>query len=729
MSTYRLHQEVEVVVERVFSFGVFVRLPDGREGYIRRRELHLDMDVEPSQMVQEGDRLAAIIIGLEDGKRIELSHRLTLKDPWPEFVKQHRIGDVVQGSVRALLPSGAFVRVQAGISGFVPSDEIATWKVEKPDEVLWIGDAVQARITDIDEDERRLTLSIRNLMMERDGGQTISSTVPTRSAWSGWSPPLLANEPISPSLRDRVGQILVVEDQEEVRRPLTEWLRQRGFLAEEAESLETALQLSETGAFRVWLVDLNLVHDDGLMLAQKVHQCCPNASLCVMSNMETLLERLEEISRAGVAQVFPKPLSLEDIEEFLIRLGHGEVIPKWQPVRQTSKTAPAVEAAQNILLPFKTRIQQVLEEFTRQIRAEMGLLFYQDDAAGTITILARAGEIPLREEALYGLVISPVEDVIQEGTPIFEMHVSEQERKFAHLLELLPFESCIGVPVQVNEEIRHALFFFHREAEAFSHYRLRDAQAAALLISALLTHEALEKRLQSLNPMLLTGELSRGFGHEVANKITALEMEARLLFAPRNAEDFQAIAHRLFNLIADLKTTVQAFQSLLQKKGREESFDVNQVLQQTILLLRWIAQKEHIRIETNLATELPPVWGEPVILQQVFANLILNAIQQMALKAEKFHWQGQRLLRVTTSLTQEKHIRCRITDNGPGIHQAHLQKIFVPGFSTRGGSGLGLAIARSFVRSLGGELRVQETFVPLGTTFVVELPSMKERVP
>jgi signal transduction histidine kinase len=223
--------------------------------------------------------------------------------------------------------------------------------------------------------------------------------------------------------------------------------------------------------------------------------------------------------------------------------------------------------------------------------------------------------------------------------------------------------------------------------------------------------------------MLLSGELARGFGHDVFNKITALDIEARLLTGKTTFDGIQMSAQHLLDLIIDLKATVQAFQQLLQTNETQESFDVNQVVASAMALLRSVAQKEHAKIESYLTDNLPPIKGNNIMLQQVFLNLMLNAVQQMSLKAEKFHWGGQRLLRVSTSLDKKiQRIRIRFTDNGPGIHQTNLTKVFSPGFSTRGGSGLGLYIARGFIQSLGGILRVQKTLVPLGTTFVVEVP-------
>lgn len=729
MNKYTVNQQIDVTVERVLPFGVFVRLPNGASGYIRRRELELDADVEPSEIVREGQEIQVVVIKAEEADaRIELSRRATLKDPWPEFAQHNYEGDVIRGTVRALHPNGAFVRVQAGVNGFVPLAEIANWQVDKPEDVLWIGDTVEAIIANLDTNNQRLTLSIKVLMLQRDTNKTLSRALRQPTVQSSLSALAKPVSPISSVMRDQLGMILVVDDNDEVRSSLTSWLNRRGFMALEAESLEKAISQIEKHNCQVLLADLNLVEKDGLDLVRHIRKNGKQAHICIMSSLVSLMERAEEIEIAQVAQVFPKPLDIEEIEAFLLRLARGETMPTWRTSPSPSPTPREVELVQNDHIPIQQGIQTTLEQVVQLIRAEIGLIFRLDSASRTISIVVQAGDAPIHMDAVYGLSASPVEDVIREGESIFETHASEHTRaKFSKLLELLPFESCIGVPIQVNDEIQHAVFFFHQKPDAFSHYRLRDAQAGSLLFAALLTHEVLEKQLQSLNPMLLSGELARGFGHDVFNKITALDLETRLLIGEKTLDEVQTSAQHLLDLIVDLKATVQAFQQLLQTKETRESFDVNQVVSNAVSLLRPIAHKGHARIEVNLAANLPPVSGNNIILQQVFLNLMLNAVQQMSLKADNFQWSGQRLLRIATSLNKKTHrIRIRFTDNGQGIHQANLKKIFSPGFSTRGGSGLGLYIARGFIQSLGGTLRVQETFISLGTIFVVEVPFVAE---
>jgi signal transduction histidine kinase len=318
---------------------------------------------------------------------------------------------------------------------------------------------------------------------------------------------------------------------------------------------------------------------------------------------------------------------------------------------------------------------------------------------------------------------SPVNDVIQQEKAIIENRVMKIVPRFDKLLNLLPFKSCIGVPITVQGEVHHAVFLFHPEADAFPDARLREVQAGALLLSAILTEESIQARLRSLNPLLLSGELAASFGHDVFNKITALELQTRNLIESEPTER-NICSQKLLELVLDLKDTAQVFQQMLHTKEQIEAVDANVIIQRATLLLKDFARKEKTQVVLKLAPDLPLILGNSILLQQAFVNIMLNAIQQTAQKAEKLSWSGKRILEVT-SLFKEEFIQVRFKDNGPGIHKESLHKIFVPGFSTRGGSGLGLYIGRSFIQMLGGTLKVEETLIPLGSTFLAELPAVK----
>ncbi len=190
-----------------------------------------------------------------------------------------------------------------------------------------------------------------------------------------------------------------------------------------------------------------------------------------------------------------------------------------------------------------------------------------------------------------------------------------------------------------------------------------------------------------------------------------------------NAADLPQDVQRLLDTTMDLKETVSAFRDLVRAEDRVE-MDVNVVAQRAERLLQDIARKERISIELDLAPDLPQVIGSAVRLQQVFLNVMLNAIQQTGLKAEKWD-ETPRKLTVTTGHDERPDpiVWARFADTGPGIHRQLWKSIFALGFSTRpGGTGLGLFIAHSLMMWMGGRIAVERGPVPSGTVVRVELP-------
>jgi signal transduction histidine kinase len=286
--------------------------------------------------------------------------------------------------------------------------------------------------------------------------------------------------------------------------------------------------------------------------------------------------------------------------------------------------------------------------------------------------------------------------------------------------------------------VQYALFLFHGEAEAFSRYRLRDAQAMATLFSVALESQSLEQRIRAVAPFLLSGQLAAGFGHEVYNKMSGLEIQLRNLQADcqrlepgSESWDREALnkeMSQILDVALDMKEAVTLFRELVRAE-QEERVDVNGVVQRAALLLRPVARQERMRLELDLVPDLPPVVGNAMRLQQVFVNVMLNGVQQTALKMKQWPEGGGRL-KITTVHEPEapRPIRVFFADNGPGIHRQLWEQIFTLGFSTRpGGTGLGLFFAKSLVESMGGAIGVERSVVPAGTIFRVELPAGRSK--
>jgi small subunit ribosomal protein S1 len=166
------------VVSSVVNFGAFVDL-GGMDGLVHVSELSWQHVNHPSEVVKVGDKVTVKVLEVDlDRERISLSIRQTLEDPWVVFERDHEVGQIVEGTVIKTVPFGAFVSVTDGVEGLVHVSEIAVHRVESPELELSIGQKVTAKITELDDERRRVSLSIKQALpdwKEREQQQTPSS--------------------------------------------------------------------------------------------------------------------------------------------------------------------------------------------------------------------------------------------------------------------------------------------------------------------------------------------------------------------------------------------------------------------------------------------------------------------------------------------------------------------------------------------------------------------------
>jgi len=151
----------EGTVSSVVNFGAFVDL-GGMDGLVHVSELSWQHVNHPGEMVKVGDKVNVKVLEVDrDRERISLSMRQTTSDPWDVFTNEHQEGDVIEGTVTKTVPFGAFVAVADGVEGLVHVSEIATHRVESPELELSIGQKVQVKITEKEDERRRISLSIK----------------------------------------------------------------------------------------------------------------------------------------------------------------------------------------------------------------------------------------------------------------------------------------------------------------------------------------------------------------------------------------------------------------------------------------------------------------------------------------------------------------------------------------------------------------------------------------
>ena len=152
------------VVKSMTSYGVFVDI-GGVDGMVHISELSWSRIKNPAEVVSVGDPLDVYVISFDPEKRkISLGVKDHSCNPWDKFMETYKVGDVANVRIVKLMAFGAFAEVVPGVDGLIHISQIADRRIEKPGDVLSEGQMVDAKITAIDEEKQKISLSIRALL-------------------------------------------------------------------------------------------------------------------------------------------------------------------------------------------------------------------------------------------------------------------------------------------------------------------------------------------------------------------------------------------------------------------------------------------------------------------------------------------------------------------------------------------------------------------------------------
>ena len=166
----KIWSEIEVgkqyhgTVKSLTSYGAFVDI-GGVDGMVHVSELSWNRIKNPSEVVKVGDEIDVYVIALDpEKKKISLGYKTDDTNPWTIFTREYHVGDVVDVKIVKLMTFGAFAEIIPGVDGLIHISQIADRRIGKPEDVLSEGQEVQAKIIDIDEEHKRISLSIRALL-------------------------------------------------------------------------------------------------------------------------------------------------------------------------------------------------------------------------------------------------------------------------------------------------------------------------------------------------------------------------------------------------------------------------------------------------------------------------------------------------------------------------------------------------------------------------------------
>ncbi len=151
-------------VKSLTSYGAFVDI-GGVDGMVHVSELSWNRIKNPSEVVKVGDEIEVFVISFDpEKKKISLGYKTAESNPWTQFTAQYNVGDVAAVKVVKLMTFGAFAEIIPGVDGLIHISQIADRRIGKPEDVLSEGQEVEAKIIDVDVENKRISLSIRALL-------------------------------------------------------------------------------------------------------------------------------------------------------------------------------------------------------------------------------------------------------------------------------------------------------------------------------------------------------------------------------------------------------------------------------------------------------------------------------------------------------------------------------------------------------------------------------------
>ena len=150
---------VEGVVKNVTDFGAFIDL-GGADGLLHISEMSWGRVESPKKAFKIGDTVKVLVKSI-DGSKIALSRKFEDENPWKDATSKYAVGNVVKGKVARMTDFGAFVELEPGIDALLHVSQIAKEHIEKPADVLKVGQEVEAKIVDFNEEDKKISLSIK----------------------------------------------------------------------------------------------------------------------------------------------------------------------------------------------------------------------------------------------------------------------------------------------------------------------------------------------------------------------------------------------------------------------------------------------------------------------------------------------------------------------------------------------------------------------------------------
>jgi signal transduction histidine kinase len=531
------------------------------------------------------------------------------------------------------------------------------------------------------------------------------------------------------SLSSLEGVVLVVDDEPGVAELCRRILVRNGFEVVSVTRPTAGVDHLRSRRFDLLLIDIRMPEIDGfeLMAIARRHQ--PDLAVLIMTGFGTVETAIEAL-RQGADGLILKPFGdtaelVRSVREALVASGRKRELGRLTALRPLFTTTESLFSETE---PDRL-VELLLDATLTHLRCGHAGYYVQERDRQSLELRASRGKPPQQES--ISLEAGPLGESVLRNTLITANLGGPGEARLQERLGGYNLGSVLCAPITREGEISGLLagrdggepFFSESDIEMFAilarqaGVALENARLYAELRAYLRQVEESQKALIQAEKMAAVGRLTASIAHEINNPLqglgNCLHLAVRYDLDEKQRADYLNLAE---SELARLKATVGRMLDFYRpgKLDREDA-DVNELILRVLTLLRKQLEDHKIEVSTELTSDLPRVSVVTNQIQQVFFNIILNAIDAMT--------EGG-ALQVTTR-NHNGVVEILFEDSGPGVLAEARDRIFEPFSSTReDGTGLGLSVSYNILDTHGGSLELLQDDNK-GACFRIQLPIME----
>jgi signal transduction histidine kinase len=502
-------------------------------------------------------------------------------------------------------------------------------------------------------------------------------------------------------------KVLVVDDEPGIAALCKRILSRAGYDVTSLTDPRVAIEHLQVHRVDLLVVDIRMPEVDGFDVISRAQMVQPDIAVLVMTGFGTVETAIRAL-RQGVDGLLLKPFEKSDELLSSVR----QVLTDNQRKRDTARMQ-ALRPLFNVTetLFSETDRNKLLGLIVNAIREHLNssnVAYYQVEK-GNVSIVAQRGRVLQPEGSNFAAQLIRRVDV--DGNPIVINATGPGEADAQSLLSTLTLGSAILIPIARSN--LHSVLFAARDANAppfrgadLEMFFVLARQAVVAMENARLYEdlrnyvkrvEDSQQALLRVEKMAAAGRLTASIAHEVNNPLQSVQNCLHLAghdsVSPEKRREYIELAKKELDRL--MKTTQRMLDFYRPGAVRVEQVDLLELLNHVLSLTSQQMSQKNLTVTTDLPESLPLIYAVSSQIQQIFFNLILNALDAMPEGGE---------LKISARAV-ENGVELLFQDNGPGIPEDRRENIFEPFFSTKeGGTGLGLTVSYNIVTAHGGTL-------------------------